>query len=256
MPTQCIFPAELVCQILCYTNPQDVVRWRTVSKWFRAITRDSALWNGLYVNAHFITPPGPLPTVSFERALVQSARLAQSWTTQCLRTVSQVKIPFDGQITNDNLIDGRWLIVCQLDRRFVLFDIDPNAETRVTQVLWEQEEEITSWVNCHATSGRGQYVVYVLLTTKLPQWTLLEFRLNAESGVLCDTVTLDVPIPCRGYCEIDRGRGPLAQSPFLCISPRLWVPNPYPYLVFDTRTRVFYEFPKFRVVLVGCTKVA
>ncbi|KAH0834259.1 hypothetical protein J3R83DRAFT_11615 [Lanmaoa asiatica] len=223
-----------------------------VSRWFRAITHDSALWNGLYANAQFFCPPGPLPTVSFERALVQSARLTQSWTTQCLRTVSQVKIPLYGQITNSNLIDGRWLIMCQLDRRLVLFDTDDNAETRVAQVLWEQEEKITSWVNCHATSEEGQYVVHVLLSTEPQQWTLLEFRLNAESGVLCDTVALEIPVSSPYYYpEINRGRGPLAQSPFLCIRLRSWswVPDPTLELVFDTRTRVLYDLPKFRVVL-------
>ena len=31
-PTWCIFLAELVSQILSYTNPLDIVRWRTVSR--------------------------------------------------------------------------------------------------------------------------------------------------------------------------------------------------------------------------------
>ena len=192
---QCIFPTELICEILSYTSPLDVVRWRTVSlfslggmrvavsyslsplsgkvsKWVCAISHDPEIWKALYVNAPFLRPSGPFHTVSFERAFVQSARLAQSWTTQRLRTVSRVSVPFDGCVKGDrHLVGGRWLIVCQLHRRFVLYDTNANAETGGPQVLWEQTQDIITWDKSLTTSEEGQWVVYVLFRTKdPPRW--------------------------------------------------------------------------------------
>lgn len=75
--------------------------------------------------------------------------------------------------------------------------------------------------------------------------TLLEFRLDAESGALPDTVSLDVPainLFKSGPLRLDGGQKLLARSRLLSIPNRL--------LIFDTRTRVFYEFPEFRVARV------
>ena len=72
-----------------------------------------------------------------------------------------------------------------------------------------------------------------------PCRTLLELRLNEESGALCDTVILDVPVldvDC--HLELDGGQKLFARSPFLTI--------PSQRLAFDMRTRVFYEFPDLR----------
>ena len=206
---------------------------------------------------------------------MQSARLAQSWTTQSLRTVSSVSVPFDGCVLEDtHLVGGRWFLVCQEDRRFVLYDTNPDAKTRAPQVLWEQGENIIAWDNCLATSEEGQCVVYVLFIAEdSPQWyvcvmsirgalfipnnpcrTLLEFRLDAESGALCDTVILDVPVLRAG---VDRrlgdydGREPLVRPPFLTMQSQS--------LVFDIRTRVFYKFPAPSIALVclkGCVACA
>ena len=184
--TICILPAELVSYILCYTNPRDIIRWRSVSlyyvesrvsdtectpflqvsKWFGAITHDPAIWKALYANAPFICPPGPFPS-QLERTLVRSARLAQSWTTQPVQAVSRVEIPFDGEPNDTSLIGGRWLIVCQSKRRIVLYDTDADVETHVPQILWEQEEhcqwQIRSWDSYSLVSEEGQWVVYVIL---------------------------------------------------------------------------------------------
>ena len=195
---------------------------------------------------------------------MQSVRLAQSWTTQCLRAVPRVSLPFDEWVTEDlRLVGGRWLIVCQLDRRFVLYDTDANAQTRAPQVLWEQGEAIIAWDKCLATSKEGQWVVYLLLSTvNSPRWyvfvlsicgrflfpttpcrTLLEFQLNAESGALYDTVTLDVPVlNVDRDLELDGGQKLFARSPFLTI--------PNQNLVFDTRTRVFYKFSDSCIAVV------
>ena len=76
--------------------------------------------------------------------------------------------------------------------------------------------------------------------------TLLEFRLNAESGALCDTITLDVPADLdRCLClYLEGGQKPFARSRFFTI--------PGLDLVFDTRTCAFYEFPDVCIALVCC----
>ncbi|KAF8557572.1 hypothetical protein OG21DRAFT_224619 [Imleria badia] len=137
----------------------------------------------MYANAPFIRPPGPFPsqsTASLERALIQSTRLAQSWTTPCLRAVSHVEIPFYGEpkvrFNKIELIGGRWLIVCQSKRRIVLYDTVADVETRAPQILYEREEQwqIYCWDTYSIASGDGQWVVYVLLNEEhhppLPQW--------------------------------------------------------------------------------------
>ena len=134
------------------------------------------------MDAPFIRPPGPFPSqpaASVERALVKSTRLAQSWTTQCLRAVSHVEIPLDGMptkfITNNiDLIDGRWLIACQSKRRIVLYDTDADAKTRVPQILWEHETHIGWWDKYSVVSEEGQLVVYVILSEEPEQHPLAQ----------------------------------------------------------------------------------
>ena len=134
-----------------------------VSKWFCTLTHDSEIWKALYANAPFLRPPAPFTTVSFERTSIQSARLAQSWTRKRLQTVSRASVPFDGHVTNEpHLVGGRWLVVCQCRRRFVLYDTKADAETRAPQVLWEHWKEVI-WGMCLGTPKDGQYVVYVLV---------------------------------------------------------------------------------------------
>jgi hypothetical protein len=92
---------------------------------------------------------------------------------------------------------------------------------------------------------RLRYVDPRTLLFNIPYRTLLEFRLNAESGALCDTVTLDVPVSVVDReLELDGGQKLFAHSPFLTL--------PNQNLVFDTRTRVFYEFPDLCIALVCC----
>ena len=142
-----------------------------VSKWFRAITQDPALWKAQRENVpfvHSILPPGTFPsqsTDSSERTIVRLTRLAQSWMTPSLRVLSHIEIPFLGEpkkYPNDTLIAGRWLLVCQLDRRFVLYDTDADAETRLPQIIWEQEEQIADWNQLVRTFKEGQWSVSVL----------------------------------------------------------------------------------------------
>ncbi|KAF8121107.1 hypothetical protein EV363DRAFT_1589108 [Boletus edulis] len=243
--SQCILPAELVIEILCYTSSLDVVRWRTVSKWFCTLTHDPTVWKALYVNAPFLRPRGPCPTVAFEDAFAKSERLEKSWTTEELRTGSRVRIPFEGRVTKHrHLVGGRWLVVCQADRRFVLYDTHVHAHTQKhkPQVIWEQADKIVAWDKCLATSEQEQ-IVYVLMSMdNPPRLRLLEMRLNAESGAVCDTVTWDIPVSeVDEDPELDNGQTLFARSRFISI--------PHQSLIFDTRTRTFYEFPEFRIAL-------
>jgi hypothetical protein len=72
---------------------------------------------------------------------------------------------------------------------------------------------------------------------------LLEFRLNDETGELVDSAVIDGPAD--KYLRKAVGEALRAgKSPFLSIQT-----DPG-HLVFDMRTRVFYELPVFRVALV------
>ncbi|KAI9566574.1 hypothetical protein HD554DRAFT_2114908, partial [Boletus coccyginus] len=247
MTAQCILPAELIVHILYYTDPRDIIRWRTVSKWFCAITHDPAIWRVLYANLPFIHPPGPFPSQSsatLERTLLRSARLAQSWMMPWLRAVPHVKIQFDGKpsVFSTSEVDffgGRWFLVCQLKQRFVLYDTNACAETHVPQILWEQEEQIDSWDQCSMMSQEGILVGYMLLSeVHSRQWKLIEWQLDGESGMLYNTTVFNLPksgfVPeCLGLWG--------GKSRFLFI--------PHLQLMFDTRTRLLYKFPKFCIAL-------
>jgi hypothetical protein len=71
----------------------------------------------------------------------------------------------------------------------------------------------------------------------------LEVRLNDGSGELVDSIVMDGPAGTSfGYSSKKiRAR----KSPFLSIPT-----TRQQHLVFDTRTRVFYKFPEFRISLV------
>ena len=71
---------------------------------------------------------------------------------------------------------------------------------------------------------------------------LLDFRLNGESGELVDLAVVDGPADT-SFHYYGGEKFCARNSPFLSIPT-------VPRLVFDTRTRVFYELPEFRVALV------
>lgn len=183
--------------------------------------------------------------------------MAQSWMTPSLRVLSHVERPFLGEppkYPNNILIAGKWLLVCQLDRRFVLYDTDADAGTHLPHILWEQEERISHWIQCPGTFKNGQWSVFVLVCEQYSRrWyvqltchvsypptlhrRLIIFWLDVESGALRDTVAYD--LPNTGNSSPSRLRGGIA---FLFI--------PDLALVFCTRTRHFYKFPDFRIALV------
>lgn len=66
------------------------------------------------------------------------------------------------------LIGGRWFIVCQMHRRFVLYNTNAT-DTRVPQLLWEQEEEIVHWKQHRGTWEEGHWVVYLVVASQCAQ---------------------------------------------------------------------------------------
>jgi hypothetical protein len=70
---------------------------------------------------------------------------------------------------------------------------------------------------------------------------LLEFRWNDESGELVDSIVMNGPADTSFSYSMENLHA--GKSPFL------YIPS-CPQQVFDTRTRVFYELPEFRVALV------
>ncbi|KAF8557161.1 hypothetical protein OG21DRAFT_1494932 [Imleria badia] len=242
------FPAETVCHILRYSSPKDVVRWRAVSKWFCAITYEASIWRYLYTNSCLPRPPGPFPfqsTTYLEQALLRTERLAWSWMTRPMRDVSHVELRIEqqprGYIT---LLGGRFLVGCESASRFVLHDVDADAEPHAhrKQVIWEQEEPVLAWTASSMTTEDGRFVVYVLLSEgklDIPRWRLLEFCFNGKSVKPCAVDAFEVPTSKFEPFRVVLHNG--EKSPFLHF--------PKCRLVFDTRTRIFYEFPEFLITL-------
>ncbi|KAF8553182.1 hypothetical protein OG21DRAFT_1497848 [Imleria badia] len=243
-----VFPAETVCRILRYSSPRDLVRWRAVSKWFCAITYDASIWRYLYTNSCLPRPPGPFPfqsTVYLEQALLRTERLARSWMTRPMRDVSLVELQVEQQPRGViRLLSGRFLIGCESASRFVLHDVDANVEPHASQkqVIWEQQEQVLAWAATSIATEDGRFVMYVLLSERklgIPRWRLLEFCFSGKSVKPCAVDTFDVPTSkFESYRVVLQKSG---KSPFLHLSGCK--------LVFDMRTRVFYEFPKFFIAL-------
>ncbi|KAF8121086.1 hypothetical protein EV363DRAFT_1366835 [Boletus edulis] len=237
-------PLEIISRILCFLGARDVVKSRLVSKLFHGITYDSVIWKTIYANARFPRPPGPFSFQStrfLEQTLIRSERLEECWTTQPMQAVSSTQIRLQGSaLGQPRIIDARWLITFESYRQIVFHDI----ETRSRQVLWEETGLITFWdvTSVTSTGGLSVYVVFRKNTKDIwrASWRLLEFRVHGESGHLSYSVSLDVPTGARyiggSVCLISDN------TPFLYIMGQ--------DLVFDTRTRTFYEFPEFATELV------
>ncbi|KAF8547148.1 hypothetical protein OG21DRAFT_1607513 [Imleria badia] len=244
-----VFPAEIFCNVLRYSSPKDVIRWRAVSKWFHATTYDASIWRYLYANSRLPRPPGPFSSQStayLEQVLVRTERLAHSWITGPMQDVSHVEVGVEQQPsgslfgTTIRLLGGRWLVGCESETRFVLHDIYPNSESR-RQVIWESEHPVETWDACSVTSEEGQCRIYVLFDGEDPEimsWVFVEFCMDGESGKPCGVTPIS--IPSGSEFEVSDEWLHAGKSPFIYISDML---------VFDTRTRIFYEFPEFLIAL-------
>ncbi|KAG9310817.1 hypothetical protein JVU11DRAFT_8670 [Chiua virens] len=240
-------PPEIICHVLCFLTPCDILRLRAVSKQFRDITYTPSLWRTLYANARLPRPPGPFYSQSvhlLERTLVKSERLAQSWTAQPMEYTSSSEVPLRRSPTSLRIINNQWLVGCEtLTRRFVVYDLDVKAGADSQKILWEHNELIIDWDVCPVTSAEGLVLCIVFSDAAyegpLAQrpWHLLEFRMNSGTGDLYHSHPLTVPTKYFNQPVIlDGGRGP-----FLYIGIQ--------QVIFHVEEQRFYEFPPFYSVL-------
>lgn len=177
-------PAETIYHILRLLGPQDLIRLQAVrsiflsngiqqstafsfnnvtpqvSKLFRAITRDPAVWRTVYSTARLPLPPGPFPWQSIhflQRALVHSARLARAWTTEPLTLLSRKIFTGPRSIEDDRFkwVRGRWLIVSKNMKQIRSRDVETGSE----QVLWDHGS-FANWAAASVMNPLG-HLIYV-----------------------------------------------------------------------------------------------
>ncbi|KAF9228255.1 hypothetical protein BS17DRAFT_330283 [Gyrodon lividus] len=198
-PGQIAFPAEIICHILCFLSTREIIRLRRISKLFRDLTCDPALWKTLYANARLPRPPGPFPSQStqfLERTLVQSERLALTWASQPIKVTSRdlVRTQLSASPPQWCVLCGRWFIWCETTQ-ILCRDLDAGR----LQVLWDGYAQISHFCACAVTSVDGQRV-YILLHGKQPDQLqgeltkMLEFEVDDHSCSFSVPVSLDIPL--------------------------------------------------------------
>ncbi|KAF8430978.1 hypothetical protein L210DRAFT_3561275 [Boletus edulis BED1] len=244
MGSQCILPPEVISHILSFLSPREVVRLRVISNQFYDITYDRAIWTSFYRNARLPRPPGPFPSQAIQfldHTLVQSERLAHSWTTQPMEDISSVAIRTDIQILDFYaIVYGKWFIGCERFHtvKVVAYDLDSDAGSHPYQLLWEYDVPKGFCDACPVVSSSGLliHVLFNEYTADGQSWKLLEFRVDGNS--LHHTLTLDIPpklLEFAGYMKIHGGHSPFFYLKSACQN-----------LVFDAETRSFYGFPPFK----------
>ncbi|KAH0834235.1 hypothetical protein J3R83DRAFT_11552 [Lanmaoa asiatica] len=245
-------PLETIYHILRFVGPQDLIRLQTVSKFFRAIIQDPALWRTIYSTTRLPLPPGPFPWQSIrflQRTLVHSARLANTWTTEPLTLISCKTYTGPPWIGDDRFqwVRGRWLIVSKGMKQLLSRDIETGSE----RVLWDHG----SFAYWGATSVMipQQYFIYVAVhlgSGRLEDPVkLLEFVVDDDTGYLSGPETFDVPtwsLPREAFTPRIRVDGGIAPYAYISLCS---ANKPRNSLVFDPRHRRFYKFPRFRTQL-------
>jgi hypothetical protein len=161
-----------------------------VSKQFYDLTYDHAIWKTLYTNARLPRPPGPFPsqTIQFlERTLVQSERLAHSWTTQPMGAISSIESGYTHFPVPPKIIYGKWLVSCESSSKFVVHDLDSKAGPHSYQFLWESASLIYSWDACPvvSTSGLFIHVVFCTIIDELLSWSVSSFTCGVHAFHVC-----------------------------------------------------------------------
>ncbi|KIJ19574.1 hypothetical protein PAXINDRAFT_8059 [Paxillus involutus ATCC 200175] len=246
-PRQVVLPVEVICQILGFLSPREIVRLRTVSKQFRDIAYDAAIWKTVYTNARLPRPPGPFPSQStqfLEHTLLQSERLAQTWTSCPVKVISRTLGPKLPSQLKWSVLDGRWL-VWRETTQFLCHDLDTGSR----QILWEGNLDLSYFGAgaCSVTSVDGRRVYIALNGTQpdqggLPITQMLEFEVD-DSCSLSGPVSVDIPFLSG---DLPRPLAISAQWPFVCIFDLAWESRT---VVWDMRTRIFYALPPFNSAL-------
>ena len=289
-------PPETLYHIFRLIGPQDLIRlqavrsmspqWYTipesrffiqrchvqVSKLFRAIIRDIAIWRTVYSTTRLPLPPGPFPWQSIhflQRALVHSARIAHVWTAEPLTRISKKVFTGPRSIEDDRFkwVRGRWLIVSKNMKQLRSRDVETDSE----QLLWDHGS-FAYWAAASVMNPLGHFIyvavhlgkghledpVYVScrhvgcmgLTMYFLHRKLLEFVVDDDTGHLSGPEMFDVPtwsLPREAFTpriRVESGIAPYAYIS-LCSASK-----PRRSLVFDPRDRRFYKFPRFRTQLV------
>ncbi|KIJ19575.1 hypothetical protein PAXINDRAFT_96861 [Paxillus involutus ATCC 200175] len=247
-PRLVTLPVEVICRILGFLSPREIICLRTISKQFRDITYDSAIWKTVYANACLPHPPGPFPSQStkfLEHTLLQSERLAQTWTSHPVKVISRVLGPKLSMSQPEwSVLDGKWL-VWREETQILCHDFDTGSH----QILWEGNLDLvySGAGACSVTSVDGRRVYIALRCTQpdqggLPITQMLEFAVD-ESCSLSAPVSVDVPFLPR---DVPRSLVISARWPFVCIYELAWESR---IMVWDMRTRIFYAFPLFNSAL-------
>ncbi|KAF8446155.1 hypothetical protein L210DRAFT_2960471 [Boletus edulis BED1] len=143
---------------------------RVISNQFYDITYDRAIRTTFYRNARLPRPPGPFPSqaVQFlDHTLVQSERLAHSWTTQPMEDISSVAIRSDVLPLLDfyAIVYGKWFIGCERHHtvKVVAYDLEFDAGSHPYQLLWEDDLPYRLCDACPVVSSSG-LLIHVLFT--------------------------------------------------------------------------------------------
>ncbi|KAF9237529.1 hypothetical protein BU15DRAFT_63086 [Melanogaster broomeanus] len=244
-------PVEVICNILSFLDPYEIVCLRVVrpsfdsigiallistsnlnakvSKQFRDFTHDTQLWRTVYVNARLPRPPGPFPSQStafLESTLLHSEQLSRKWTSKPVKITARV-LPAENPL-QWALLFGRWIVWSGDEMDIRCRDLDAGTE----QLLWQAGDKPLYFVACSTTSADGRLIyiiVYDVDESETRSTPLLEYRVQEDSCFLSDPVSHVVP----------------------CLEGRLRVNGQMHYklsfldgdLVLEYRTRRFYKLP-------------
>ncbi|KAF8126286.1 hypothetical protein EV363DRAFT_584455 [Boletus edulis] len=131
-----------------------------VSKVFHEIIHDPNVWRTAYASARLPLPPGPFHWQSIhflQRALVHSARLARTWTTEPLTLISRKVFTGPRTVEDDRFkwVHGRWLIVSKDMKQLRSRDIETGSE----QVLWDHGS-FAFWAATWVMNSTGHFSLH------------------------------------------------------------------------------------------------
>ncbi|KAF9237128.1 hypothetical protein BU15DRAFT_63382 [Melanogaster broomeanus] len=189
-------PVEIICHILSFLSPREIVRLRRISKQFRNITYDHAIWKIVYANAPLLLPAGPFPyqSASFSSTLEStqndpSRLLSVSWDRRYQVVIHgglfSVGSGSSGHETTQ--------VLCH--------DLDSGTGCR--HILWDGDVQINQLDACLITSVDGQRVYIMVAGTQLlvdqGEQTriivkLLEFEVDDNSCSFSGPVSMDIPL--------------------------------------------------------------
>ncbi|KAF8554425.1 hypothetical protein OG21DRAFT_1095400 [Imleria badia] len=176
-------PVEMIQHIFSFLTSCEVVRLRQVSKKFRDITHNRALWRVIYANARLLLPRGPFPwqsTQYLERTLLESELISKTWTSQPLKQLSRTSTSWkleQGRGILWSMVFGRWCIFLH-GETIKYRDIDTNTY----HFLYDGTAHPGFQFTAGAAAGINGKHVYLLLADRHNQLIkLLKFCVDNDS---------------------------------------------------------------------------